>query len=153
LAVPLHAGPVQTLALAPAARRVVVGSGATTQVVISAHDAFGNPVTAEGTVAQVDGQAAPIQVTAAGQGALSIAAPARYVGTDHTAAAAARGSPRPPRETRLPGGPPARLTLDVRDTRLVADGRRGTELRVKAVDGNGTPTMVPGLSWDTPGGR
>src|SRR3954463_13100724 len=37
--------------------------------------------------------------------------------------------------------------------RIVADGRRGTQLRVQAVDKNGTPTSVSGLSWETPQGR
>ena len=41
----------------------------------------------------------------------------------------------------------------MRDSQLVADGHRSTELRVQAVDRNGTPTAVPGLSWDTPEGR
>jgi hypothetical protein len=36
---------------------------------------------------------------------------------------------------------------------VIADGKQGTALRVQAVDKNGTPTMVPGLSWETPEGR
>ncbi|HZL16817.1 MAG TPA: hypothetical protein VFG23_03620, partial [Polyangia bacterium] len=53
----------------------------------------------------------------------------------------------------ITGSEPARLTLEVGPGRLVADGRRGTRLRVQAVDKNGTPTMVRGLSWETPEGR
>ena len=53
---------------------------------------------------------------------------------------------------QVTGGPPARLTLQVAAPRVVGDGRHGTELRVQAVDGNGTPTVVSGLSWDTPRG-
>jgi len=51
------------------------------------------------------------------------------------------------------GGPPVRLTLQMAAGRIVADGRRGTQLRVQAVDKNGTPTSVSGLSWETPQGR
>ena len=43
--------------------------------------------------------------------------------------------------------------MEVRDARVVADGQQSTELHVQAVDRNGTPTMVPGLSWETPDGR
>jgi hypothetical protein len=153
LAIPLRAGGPQTLALVPATRRLVVGSGATTQVAISAHDRFGNPVSAEGAVALVDHQPAPVQVTPAGQGLVSIAAPARSAGPDRITVEVSLGSIRATQEIRLTGGPPARLTLEVKDARLIADGQRGTELRVKAVDRKGTPTMIPGLSWETPGGR
>jgi hypothetical protein len=51
------------------------------------------------------------------------------------------------------GGPPERLTLQMAAARMVADGKHGIQLRVQAVDGNGTPTTVSGLSWETPEGR
>ena len=54
---------------------------------------------------------------------------------------------------RLTGGAPARLTLAIRDGRIIGDGQRSTELHVHAVDANGIATRVPGLSWDTPDGR
>jgi hypothetical protein len=84
---------------------------------------------------------------------LTLAAPAHYSGIDHVGIEVALGAAHASQEIRLTGGPPAMLTLDVREPRLVADGTRGTELRVRAADRNGTPTMIPGLSWETPGGR
>jgi hypothetical protein len=153
LAVPLHAGPAHDLALAPGSRRLVIASGGSTQVVVSVHDRFGNPVSSDGAVARIEGQPAPIEITASGQGLLSVPAPARYTGADHLTIDVALGAVRATQELRLTGGPPASISLAVADQRLVADGSRGTELRVHAVDVNGTPTMIPGLSWETPGGR
>jgi len=153
LDIPLRAGGPQTLALSPSSRRLVVGSGGNAQIAISAHDRFGNPVSVAGAIALVGRQPAPIQVTPAGDGLLTIPAPARYAGADRLDVEVALGTARATQELRITGGPPAKLTLEVRDPRLIADGRRSTELRVRAVDGNGTPTMIPGLSWETPGGR
>jgi hypothetical protein len=153
MAVPLNPGPPQSLVLAPSSRRLVVGGGGSVQVAVSAHDRFGNPVSAGGAVALVDRQPVPVQITAAGQGVLTVTAPARYTGIDHVIIEVALGVVHVEQEIRLTGGPPATLTLDVREPRLIADGTRGTELRVQATDSNGTPTMIPGLSWETPGGR
>ena len=63
----------------------------------------------------------------------------------------ARSSRRNPCTSRA--GPPVRLTLQISAGRIVGDGKQGTQLRVQAVDGNGTPTSVSGLSWETPQGR
>jgi hypothetical protein len=101
----------------------------------------------------VDGRPAPIELSPSGQGALVVAAPARRGTADRITVEASLRTARAAQEIRLTGGPPAGLTLELADSRIVADGRRSTELRVRAVDRNGTPTMIPGLSWVTPGGR
>jgi hypothetical protein len=43
--------------------------------------------------------------------------------------------------------------MEVRGGRVIGDGQQSAELRVQAVDRNGTPTVVSGLSWETPDGR
>jgi hypothetical protein len=153
LAVPLNAGRPEALALSPSTRRLVVGSATNLRVIISAHDQFGNPTSAEGAVALIDGQPVPIELTPGGQGSVVVPAPARYIGLEHLIVHVSLGDARAEQEIAITGGPPTRLTLEVRDPRLVADGQRSTELRVRAVDRYGTPTMVPGISWETPGGR
>jgi hypothetical protein len=153
LAVPLNAGRPEALALSPSTRRLVVGSATSLRVIISAHDQFGNPTSAEGAVALIDGQPAPVEEVPGGQGCVVVPAPPRYIGLEHLIVHVSLGAARADQEIAITGGPPARLTLEVRDARLIADGRRSTELRVRAVDRNGTPTMVPGISWKTPGGR
>src|SRR4029078_7145563 len=72
---------------------------------------------------------------------------------DRITIAARLGPIRATEDIHITGGSPARLTIEVRDPRLVGDGHRGTQVRVQAVDENGAPTAVPGLSWDTPDGR
>ena len=152
LAVPLNAGHPHTVTLSPSTRRLVVGGGGEARVVISAHDQFGNPTSADGAVATIDGQPVSMELTPGGQGLLRVSAPARYLGVDAIMVDVALGGARDSQEIHLTGGAPAGLTLEVGEPRLVADGQRSTELRVHAVDRNGTPTMIPGLSWDAPGG-
>jgi len=152
-AVALRVGAPAQLVIAPSTHRLVVGSGETARVAVSARDAFGNPTAAVGVEITVDGQPQPVTVGAGGIGTLSVVAPAKFDGRERVTIEAKLGAIRATDDLRVTGGPPARLTIDVRDARLVADGHQSTEVRVRAVDQIGTPTAVPGLSWDTPEGR
>jgi hypothetical protein len=152
-AVALRVGAPAKLVISPSARKLVVGSGDSARVAISAQDAFGNPTSAAGVEIIVDGQPHPVAAAAGGLATLAVSAPARFNGQQRIVLAASLGSIRATEEIQVTGGPAARLTIGVRDARLVADGHTSTELRVEAVDRNGTPTAVPGLSWDTPEGR
>jgi hypothetical protein len=151
--VPLTPGPAHALALSPSERLLVIGSSAGARVAVSARDRFGNPTPAAGLVALVDGKPVPVEVRPDGQARFTVAAPARWDGRDRIAARIAVGAATATQEFQVTGGAPATLTLQIADPHLVADGHRGTELRVRAADRNGTPTLVPGLSWETPGGR
>jgi hypothetical protein len=153
LALPLNTGRPHVITLSPSTRRLVVGGRGEARVVVSAHDQFGNPTSAEGAVATVDGQPVPLEIWPGGQGLIRVPAPARYLGVGTIMVDVALAGARDSQEIRLTGGEPTGLTLEVGETRLVADGTRSTELRVHAVDKNGTPTMIPGLSWEAPGGR
>jgi len=152
-AVALRVGAAAQLVISPSTHKLVVGSGETSRIAISAYDTFGNPTSAAGVEITVDGQPRTVAVAPGGLGTLTIDAPAHFDGHERLTLAATLGGIRATEELHVTGGPPARLTMDVHDARLVADGHRGTELRVQAVDHNGTPTAVPGLSWDTPDGR
>jgi hypothetical protein len=152
-AVALRVGAPAQLAISPSTHKLVVASGETARVAISAHDAFGNPTAATGVVISVDGQPRPVAIGPGGLGTLTVDAPAKFDGRDRITIDATLGAIRATEEIHVTGGQPARLTIGVRDSRLVADGHQSTELRVQAVDRNGTPTAVPGLSWDTPEGR
>jgi hypothetical protein len=79
--------------------------------------------------------------------------PAYYDGKDRITVEVALDAARARQDVLLTGGSPATLSLAAGDARLVADGQRATELRARAFDRNGTPTLVPGLSWETPGGH
>ena len=153
VAVPLVAGRSSSLSLSPSLRRLVIGGGAQARVVISAHDRFGNPTSAEHAEAVVDGAPLPVRITAGGLGILIVPPPVIYDGKDRVTVEVTLGEARAREDIFLTGGSPATLSLATRDDRVIADGRRGTELRVRAFDRNGTPTLVPGLSWDTPGGH
>ena len=152
-AVALRVGGPAQLVISPSTRKLVVGSGEQARVAISALDAFGNPTSAVGVGVTVDGQARPLAGGPGGLATVTVDAPARFDGREGITLDARLGGLRATETIHVTGGPPARLTLAVRDARLVADGHRSTELRVQAVDRNGTPTAVPGLSWDTPDGR
>jgi hypothetical protein len=152
-AVALRVGGPAQLVISPSTRKLVVGSGEQARVAISALDAFGNPTAATGVGITVDGQARPLAPAAGGLATLTIEAPGRFDGREGITLDARLGGLRATETIHVTGGPPARLTLAIRDARLVADGHGSTELRVQAVDKNGTPTAVPGLSWDTPDGR
>jgi hypothetical protein len=153
LAVPLVAGRPRSLSLSASQRRLVIGGGAQSRVVVSAHDQFGNPTSADRAQAVVDGEPFPVRVTAGGLGMLVVPPPARYAGKDRMTVEVTLGTVRSRQEILLTGGSPTSLTLAAREGRMIADGLRATELRARAYDRRGTPTLVPGLSWETPGGR
>jgi hypothetical protein len=153
LAVPLVAGRPRSVTLSPSLRRLVIGGGAQARIVVSAHDQFGNPTSADRATAAVDGVPSPLRVTAGGLGILIVPPPPFYDGKDRLGVEVTLDQARAHQDIFLTGGSPTTLSLNVREARLVADGRRGTELRARAFDRNGTPTLVPGLSWETPGGR
>jgi hypothetical protein len=153
LAVPLQAGPAARLDLTPGADRLVVGETAPVRVVISAQDQFGNPSGTAGVRALVDGRPVPVEIAAGGSASVAIVPPAVYQGRDTVTVDATLGALDGSQDLHVTGGEPTRLTLEVGRPRVVGDGRQGTVLRVQAVDKNGTPTMVRGLSWETPEGR
>jgi hypothetical protein len=153
VAVPLVAGPASVLSLSSSQYRLVIGGGAQARVVVSAHDKFGNPTSAEHVEAVVDGTPVPVRMTTGGLGMLVVPPPEMYDGKDRLIVGVTLGAASAKEHIFLTGGSPATLSLAAADNRLVADGRRGTVLRVRAFDRNGTPTLVAGLSWDTPGGR
>ena len=92
-------------------------------------------------------------MTPAGLATFFVAPPAKYDGRENLMVDATLGQVAASQPLHVTGGPPVRLTLQLAAGRIVADGRRGTQLRVQAVDKNGTPTSVSGLSWETPQGR
>ncbi|HEX3901981.1 MAG TPA: hypothetical protein VH853_03965 [Polyangia bacterium] len=153
LPVPLHAGPPHRLVLTATNKVLVVGDARAVSVSISARDRFGNPVSAADVFVRVDGRPTPAAVSPAGVATLSVTPPARYDGRESVVVDATLGEVAGTQSLHITGGPPVRLTLQVAAPRVVGDGKHGTELRVQAVDGNGTPTSVSGLSWDTPDGR
>jgi hypothetical protein len=148
----LHAGPARRLGVTPAGK-LLVGDPRPVSVTITARDRFGNPVSAAEVFVRVDGRPTPATVSPAGSATVAVIPPARYDGRDSVLIDATLGEVVGSASLHVTGGPPARLTLQVAAPRVVGDGRHGTELRVQAVDGNGTPTAVSGLSWDTPEGR
>jgi hypothetical protein len=153
LAVPLRAAPPRRLAIAATSKRLVVGDPRAVSVSISARDRFANPISAADVFVRVDGRPTPVVVTPAGVATFSVVPPAAYDGRENVSVDATLGGVAATQSLHITGGPPVRITLEVATSRLVADGRHGTELRVQAVDRNGTPTEVPGLSWETPDGR
>jgi hypothetical protein len=153
LAVPLVPGEAHSLTLTASQRRLVIGGGAQARIVVAAHDRFGNPTSADRAEATIDGAPAAVRITATGFGILIVPPPSTYDGRDRLAVEVTLGQARAKEELLLTGGSPATLSLTVRETHVIADGRRATELRARAFDRNGTPTLVPGLSWETPGGR
>jgi hypothetical protein len=153
LAVPLGAGAPKLLALVPAPRRLIVAGGESSVISIRAYDGFGNPTSAAGADLRVDGEPRPVVFGPDGVGLVTVLAPARFEGRDRVALASSLGALQASEELHLTGGTPARLTMEVRGGRIIGDGQQSAELRVQAVDRNGTPTMVPGLSWETPEGR
>jgi hypothetical protein len=153
LAVPLHAGSPARLDVTPAAKNLVVGEALPVAVVISARDQFGNPTAAAGVRALVDGRATPVEILPGGSARLMIAPPAAYEGRDTVTVDATLDELDASQDLHVTGGVPTRLTLEVGTPRVVGDGRQWTVLRVQALDKNGTPTLVRGLSWETPEGR
>ena len=153
LAVPLHASQPARLDLIPSTSRLVVGETAPLRVVITAQDQYGNRTATTGVRALVDGRPSPVETAPNGSTSLAITPPARYEGRDTVTIDATLGDLDSSEELHVTGGVPTRLTLEVGTARVVADGKQAAFLRVQAVDKNGTPTMVRGLSWETPEGR
>ena len=153
IVVPLRAARAEQLDVDAASDRLIVGEPRSVPVTIAARDRYGNRTSAGGVVARVDGRPQPVEITAAGTAVFWLNAPARYQGRERIDILVELGAARAFKTVRVTGGAPAALTIHVASGRVVADGRRGTELQVQAIDRNGTPTAVPGLSWETPEGR
>ena len=135
------------------ADRLIVGEPAAVPVTIFARDRYGNRTALSAATVVVGGHPQPIVINPGGTATFGITPPARYDGRDHLDISVQAGSARAVRSLRVTGGAPVGLTIRVAPGRVVADGHRGTELKVQAIDRNGTPTSVPGLSWETPEGR
>jgi hypothetical protein len=135
------------------ADRLIVGEPGPVPVTISARDRYGNRTALGAATVVVDGRPQPIAVNPGGTASFGLTAPARYDGRDRLEIVVQVGTARATRSLRVTGGAPVGLTIQVAPGRVVADGHRGTELKVQAIDRNGTPTSVPGLSWETPEGR
>jgi hypothetical protein len=153
LALPIHAATPGRLVIAASNKQLIVGDTQPVSVSISARDRFGNADSAAAVFVRVDGRPTPVAVAASGVAMISVVPPARYDGRQNVPVDATLGDVAATENLHITGGPPVRLTLQVAATRVVADGKRGTELRVQATDKNGTPTSVSGLSWETPAGR
>ncbi|HVT06269.1 MAG TPA: hypothetical protein VHO67_02370 [Polyangia bacterium] len=151
--VPLRAARPEQLDVDAASDRLIVGEPRSVPVTISARDRYGNRTSAAGVLAHVDGHPQAVEITQAGTAVFWLNAPARYQGRERIDILVELGAARAFKTVRVTGGAPAALTIHVAPGRVVADGRRGTELQVQAIDRNGTPTSVPGLSWETPEGR
>jgi hypothetical protein len=149
----LRAGPPRKLTLTAASPVLIVGETRPVTVTIAARDRFANPVSAADVFVRVDGRPTSVAVSAEGLATISVVPPSRYDGRESVVVDATLGEVVGAQSLHVTGGPPARLTLQVASPRVVGDGRHGTALRVQAVDANGTPTAVSGLSWDTPEGR
>jgi hypothetical protein len=149
----LRAGQPQQIDIDTATDRLIVGEKRSVPITISAHDRFGNTAPVASAVVRVDGRAQPTQIAPSGAVVFWLPSPARYLGVDRVEIAVELGRLRATRTLRITGGAPAALTIRVAPGPVVADGKRGTELQVQAIDRNGTPTSVPGLSWETPEGR
>ena len=153
LVIPLHAAPPSQLSITSSDRWLIVGDPRPLSLSISSRDRFGNPASAANVFVRVDGRPTPVVVTPAGAATFSVLPPAKYDGRENVMVDATLGEVVAAQPLHVTGGPPVRLTLEISGGRIVADGKRGTQLRVQAVDRNGTPTSVSGLSWETPQGR
>jgi hypothetical protein len=153
LVIPLHAAPPSQLSFAASDRWLIVGDPRPISLSVSSRDRFGNPASVADLLVRVDGRPTPVVVTPAGLATFFVAPPAKYDGRENVMVDATLGEVVATQPLHVTGGPPVRLTLQMAAGRIVADGRRGTQLRVQAVDKNGTPTSVSGLSWETPQGR
>ena len=151
--IPLRAAPPSQLSISASDRWLVVGDPRPIVLSVSARDQFGNPASVADLFVRVDGRPTAVVVTPAGLATFSVAPPAKYDGRENLMVDATLGQVVASQPLHVTGGPPVRLTMQMAGGRIVADGRRGTQLRVQAVDKNGTPTSVSGLSWETPQGR
>jgi hypothetical protein len=149
----LRPGSPEQIQIDAASDRLIVGERRPVPITVSARDRYGNRTPLDGLSVTVDGQPQPVQSSGAGTAVFDLSPPARYQGRDRCEVVASLAGGRAARVLRVTGGAPVALTIRVAPGQVVADGRRGTELRVQAIDRNGTPTSVPGLSWETPEGR
>ena len=151
-AVALRVGAPAQLAISPSTHRLVVGSGEPRASRSRRTTRSGIRPSPPGSRSPSTGGPAPSRSAPAAWGRSPWTPPAKYDGQRTRSSIAPAGRhPRGARSARHRWRA-GRLTIGVRDARLVADGHQSTELRVQAVDRNGTPTAVPGLSWDTPEG-
>jgi hypothetical protein len=153
VSVPLVAGRPRKLLLTASAGWLVVGTGGGSTITLTAEDEFGNPTSCGSVGVSVNHQPAKVTLSEWGRGTIVVATPPRYEGRDGIVVEASLGAAYAVREIRLTGGPPTQLTLELSGTEVVADGKQGVEVRVHAVDQHGTPTLIPGLSWEVAGGR
>jgi hypothetical protein len=152
LVIPLHAAPPSQLSITSSDRWLIVGDPRPISLSISSHDRFGNPTSAADVFVRVDGRPTSVVMTPAGAATFSVLPPAKYDGRENMMVDATLGEVVAAQPLHVTGGRPVRLTLQISGGRIVADGKHGTQVRVQAVDGNGTPTSVSGLSWETPQG-
>jgi hypothetical protein len=149
----LRAAAPQQVDIDTATDRLIVGERRSVPITISARDRYGNPTPVDSATVRVDGHPQPLQAAPSGMAVFWLPSPARYDGHERVEIAVEMGRLRATKSLRVTGGAPAALTIRVAPGPIVADGKRGTELQVQAIDRNGTPTSVPGLSWETPEGR
>ena len=151
LVIPLHAAPASQLSIASSDRWLIVGDPRPIALSISSRDRFGNPTSAAGVSVRVDGRPTPVVVTPAGAATFSVLPPAKYDGRENVMVDATLGTVVAAQPLHVTGGPPVRLTLEISAGRMVG-GKARAQVRVQAVDGNGTPTSVSGLELGDPPG-
>src|SRR5204863_105592 len=88
-----------------AARRARRG-GAQARIVVSAHDQFGNPTSADRSRATIDGEPAPLRMTAGGLGILIVPPPPYYDGKDRLTVEVTLDGARALQDVLLTGGSP-----------------------------------------------
>jgi hypothetical protein len=152
-AVPLRAGPPARIAVTATTHTVVVGSGGGALLTFVARDAFGNPTSTSGLVASIDGEPHDVAIDIAGAATLAVPAPVTYAGRDTIAIEGRLGTLIARDEVRITGGAPASVTLTLGTARIVADGRQGVDVRIEALDRQGTPTDIPEIRWRIPDGE
>ena len=152
-AVPLRAGPPARIAVTATTHTVVVGSGGGALLTFVARDAFGNGTSTAGLVATIDGEPHDVAIDIVGAATLTVPAPATYAGRDTIGIEGRLGTLIARDELRITGGAPASVTLSLAAPRIVADGRQGVDLRIEALDRQGTPTDIPQIVWRIPDGE
>ena len=95
----------------------------------------------------------PIEVLPRGDGAIRVAAPARFTGKLEFEVTAALGVARAAARVRLKSGPAVSLNVALGDAHLVADGRQSVEVRVETRDWHGTPAGAGALRWHATSGH
>jgi hypothetical protein len=152
VAVALSAGPPARLLATATTHTLIVGGSDGARLAFNARDPFGNPADTSGLTAFVDGEPQPVTRDAAGTAIVTVPPPAAY-GRGQISVEARLGTLRARDELRVTGGPPTRVAITLGRPRLVADGHQAVDVRVAALDRNGTPTDMPDLAWQTPDGE